>query len=99
MFYETLLQQNPNSEMAQDWCLAYGVLDHDKTINLYKLSMKRKNKEIDTAALKSFSAKASSPAPKKEGGSKKGAKIYDESMEIGSSISSVGWQGIGVSSL
>ena len=26
VFYETLLRQKPDSVMAQEWCLAYGVL-------------------------------------------------------------------------
>ena len=27
VFYETLLNQRPDSEMAQEWCVYYGVLD------------------------------------------------------------------------
>ena len=80
--------------MAQDWCLAYGILDPDQTISLYKLSMKRRNKDLDMAALKEYQAKSSSPtrgggaaagkskadkaAPRGRGG----AKIIDESMEV-----------------
>lgn len=46
MFYETLLQQNPNSEMAQDWCLMYGILEVDAATSLYKKVCKRKGKPI-----------------------------------------------------
>ena len=27
VFYETLIEQRPDSEMAQEWCVYYGVLD------------------------------------------------------------------------
>ena len=30
VFYETLLAQKRDSKMAQDWCLAYGILDWKK---------------------------------------------------------------------
>ena len=42
VFYETLLQQNPASEMAQDWCLAYGILDPEEALILYTKVCKRK---------------------------------------------------------
>jgi len=42
VFYETLLAQNPKSEMAQEWCVAYGVLARDEAQKLYKVILKRK---------------------------------------------------------
>jgi hypothetical protein len=30
VFYESLYRQKPQSEMAQDWCIAYGVLPHNE---------------------------------------------------------------------
>ena len=30
VFYETLLEQRPDSQMARDWCIAYGILDEAK---------------------------------------------------------------------
>jgi hypothetical protein len=42
VFYETLLEQRPESEMAQDWCLAYGVLDSKRAAKLYEYYCKRK---------------------------------------------------------
>lgn len=48
VFYETLLKQIPTSEMAQDWCLAYGTLEHDEATKLYEIVCKRKGKPIPT---------------------------------------------------
>jgi len=42
VFYETLLRQNPKSEMAQEWCVAYGVLSKDEAGKLYKIILKKK---------------------------------------------------------
>jgi hypothetical protein len=44
VFYETLLEQSPESEMAQDWCLAYGVLSDEKAAQLNKIVNSRKSK-------------------------------------------------------
>jgi len=52
VFYETLIEQNKNSEMAQDWCLAYGILSNQRAKALLAIVQKRK----DTRG---------SPAPKK----------------------------------
>ncbi|CAM9340369.1 unnamed protein product [Ectocarpus sp. 4 AP-2014] len=41
-FYETLLKQKPESHMAQDWCLAYGVCGAAEADALYKRVCKRK---------------------------------------------------------
>ena len=43
VFYETLLQQRPDSEMAQDWCLSYGVLSTEKAAQLQRQINNRKN--------------------------------------------------------
>lgn len=42
VFYETLLQQRPDSEMAQEWCLFYGILDDQAARKLYEKYCKRK---------------------------------------------------------
>lgn len=47
VFYETLLEQNPSSEMAQDWCVMYGVLDEQKAAQLYHKILNRKVKKKD----------------------------------------------------
>lgn len=41
-FYESLLQQRPDSLMAQEWCLKYGVLPLQKAEEIYKKLEKRK---------------------------------------------------------
>lgn len=46
MFYETLIEQLPNSEMAQEWCLAYGILDQNRAFKLNAIVCKRKGKSV-----------------------------------------------------
>ena len=43
MFYDTLLEQNPDSHMAQEWCVAYGTLPLPDAERIYNLICKRKN--------------------------------------------------------
>jgi hypothetical protein len=50
VFYETLLKQVPDSEMAQEWCVNYGVLPRSEAERLYKIIMKRKGKVIDSSS-------------------------------------------------
>lgn len=67
VFYETLLRQRPTSQMAQEWCLAYGVFSHKRSEKLFAIVAERKkNQRVGGGA-------ASSPAPKK-----KKAKIVKE---------------------
>lgn len=70
VFYETLLEQRPDSEMAQDWCVAYGVLEEKAAGKLYHMILNRKGgkrrsvdisnsptkkkKPMDTASAKSY---------------------------------------------
>jgi len=42
VFYESLLQQRPDSHMAQEWCVQYGILEYDDAAKLYKAICKRK---------------------------------------------------------
>jgi len=42
VFYETLLEQKPNSKMAQEWCLAYGALNEAQASALFKKVQKLK---------------------------------------------------------
>lgn len=44
VFYETLLKQRPQSEMAQEWCLLYGILPEKEAEILYKAYVVRKGK-------------------------------------------------------
>jgi hypothetical protein len=42
VFYETLLKQRPDSIMAQEWCVAYGVLPWEQTSQLHAQILHRK---------------------------------------------------------
>eukprot|EP00545_Synedropsis_sp_CCMP1620_P001691 CAMPEP_0119007374 /NCGR_PEP_ID=MMETSP1176-20130426/2971_1 /TAXON_ID=265551 /ORGANISM="Synedropsis recta cf, Strain CCMP1620" /LENGTH=110 /DNA_ID=CAMNT_0006959505 /DNA_START=12 /DNA_END=344 /DNA_ORIENTATION=- len=42
VFYETLYRQKPNSAMAQEWCVHYGVLPEDEAGRINKKVMDRK---------------------------------------------------------
>ncbi|CAB9513565.1 expressed unknown protein [Seminavis robusta] len=72
VFYETLLRQRPDSEMAQEWCVAYGVLPEDEAQKYYKKVLKRKGKGASASAASS-SKSSSAPAKKK-----KKAKVVKE---------------------
>lgn len=67
VFYQTLLEQNPSSEMAQEWCLYYGVV-HDEVHaeKLYKLVSKRKGKDLSSPGKKSSGSSKSTSRVKKE---------------------------------
>ena len=44
-FYESLLEQRPDSMMAKKYCVEYGCLDNDKALEFIKeLEMKKKKK-------------------------------------------------------
>jgi hypothetical protein len=98
VFYETLLEQNPASEMAQDWCLSYGILETKAALSLYKTVCKRKGKPMTPT--KSASA-AQSPIKKakveiKKGAGNKKVKIIDELALTDTGFDgSSGWEGVG----
>eukprot|EP00904_Undaria_pinnatifida_P012609 jgi/Undpi1/8479/HiC_scaffold_25.g10946.m1 len=50
VFYETLLKQRPESHMAQDWCLSYGVCGAADAEILYKTVCKRKGVQPSSSA-------------------------------------------------
>ena len=51
VFYETLIEQTPSSEMAQEWCLAYGILSLEKAIKLNAIVCKRKGKPVSASPM------------------------------------------------
>mmetsp|Transcript_18892 Transcript_18892/g.45628 ORF Transcript_18892/g.45628 Transcript_18892/m.45628 type:complete len:88 (+) Transcript_18892:194-457(+) len=61
VFYESLIRQRPTSEMAQDWCLAYGVLSHKRSAKLFDIVQERKRKQKVGG-----SGGSKSPPPKKK---------------------------------
>jgi hypothetical protein len=95
VFYETLLGQRPDSEMAQDWCLSYGVLDGEAHEKLYALVVARKGKPLSPMRpSKVTSSSSSAPVPKKP-------KFIDDSvgdagMGTGSAWESTGGSMVGV---
>ncbi len=63
VFYETLLRQKTDSEMAQDWCLAYGILSFKEAEKLYKKVLKRKT--VKSAPASSSKSKVKSTKKRK----------------------------------
>ena len=101
VFYETLLEQRPDSEMAQDWCLAYGILPADKAEKLYKTVCNRKGIKPSPAAKKSSSSSSSSSSNQNNHGRAKKAKVVVEGdmvMDSGFANSAV-WEGQGTSGI
>jgi hypothetical protein len=80
--------------MAQDWCVRFGVLQHDEAERLNKIVMNRKRKGGSSAgtpqkATSSASAAAPAAADKMKKKKKKKAKIlsedgYDPEMQASS---------------
>eukprot|EP00531_Pseudo-nitzschia_arenysensis_P003238 CAMPEP_0116132004 /NCGR_PEP_ID=MMETSP0329-20121206/9317_1 /TAXON_ID=697910 /ORGANISM="Pseudo-nitzschia arenysensis, Strain B593" /LENGTH=106 /DNA_ID=CAMNT_0003626491 /DNA_START=71 /DNA_END=391 /DNA_ORIENTATION=+ len=76
VFYESLLKQRQDSEMAQDWCLNHGILSHKKSEKLLIIVTERKRRQRLGITGAPKSSKSSSPAPPR----KKKAKIKKESV-------------------
>ena len=83
VFYETLLRQNPSSAMAQDWCIAYGVLPTKEAEKIFKLVVKRKGGGGGGGGAVAAASSSSSGTPKKrkkeEGSATKKKKVKKES--------------------
>mmetsp|Transcript_13186 Transcript_13186/g.33207 ORF Transcript_13186/g.33207 Transcript_13186/m.33207 type:complete len:109 (+) Transcript_13186:141-467(+) len=79
VFYESLLKQRQDSEMAQDWCLNHGILSHKKAGKLLIIVTERKRRQRLGITGPSKSSKSpGSVSPKKK---KKKAKIKKEPTE------------------
>mmetsp|Transcript_17640 Transcript_17640/g.24887 ORF Transcript_17640/g.24887 Transcript_17640/m.24887 type:complete len:120 (+) Transcript_17640:389-748(+) len=89
VFYETLLRQRPDSAIAQEWCVNYGVLPAKEAENLYKIILRRKKNSGSSSA--SITVKKNSNGTKKRKSSKGGSKnivdevAYDAGMSAGAS--------------
>ena len=100
VFYESLLEQRPDSEMAQDWCLAYGVLPHGEAEKLYKTVCQRKgvkpspmvNKKAPPPGKSSSSSSSSSAAP---GRARKEKVLVEGDMADDAAGSGMAWEGGG----
>ena len=74
VFYESLLRQRPDSEMAQEWCVQYGILPEERAAQLWKLICKRKASGSSPSKKSSSSSSSSSSNPPKK---QKTAKVVD----------------------
>ena len=104
VFYETLYEEKPDSEMAQEWCLYYGILDEKTAKKVFDAVLKRKankGKEVESP-VKKPPAKAPAPkeASKKETASKKRRKVDsdDDADDTGMGDGDV-WEGRGRSGI
>ena len=92
VFYETLYQQKPESEMAQEWCVAYGVLSESESLEIHNKVCKRKGKPLLSSPMVPKSSKVVSK------GSVKPRRIDNDMMDDGFGGSG-GWERQGQTSL
>lgn len=81
--------------MAQEWCVAYGVMDENNAKKAYKAMVKRKEKE------KSSRGKSPPPPSKSSTSGKKknrGKKVLDD-VEFDAGMTAGGDEGIGMAAL
>jgi hypothetical protein len=100
VFYETLLTQKASSEMAQDWCVAYGVLDEKQAAKLYDLILNRKGKK-SVSNSPAAKKKPRSEAAGKAAAPSKARKIRDDDDFVGDTgmDASSAWEGRGTSGI
>lgn len=99
VFYETLIEQNPQSEMAQEWCLAYGILSFERANKLNMIVCKRKGKPV--ASIASPVKASSGKAQAKPAAAGRKRKVVDDDDVVGDTGmgASSAWEGIGTSGL
>ena len=73
VFYDTLHAQNPESKMAQEWCVAYGTLQVLEADRLHRVICKRKNIVVKTATSPVKKAQGGGKAAKAKSGSSSGS--------------------------
>ena len=95
MFYETLLNQRPESEMAQEWCVLYGVMEEEDAAKAYKKMLKRKANKGGGGGGSTAATPSSSMGETKK---KKKKRILDE-VEFDAGMSAGGDEGIGIAAL
>eukprot|EP01083_Nonionella_stella_P231279 816804_1 len=93
VFYETLLRQKPESWMAAEWCVSYGVLTEEEAGKLYKAILKRKGKDSAGAGATPVKRKSSSSSSSVTKSKKKVARkgkskraIKEEADDVGMDI-------------
>jgi hypothetical protein len=101
VFYETLLEQTPSSEMAQEWCVQYGVLEWERAQKLHLQICKRKGKPVPTNIKKPTTPSSTTTAKKssiKTKSTKKRKADQDITTDTGFEASGE-FEGIGISSI
>mmetsp|Transcript_38889 Transcript_38889/g.47388 ORF Transcript_38889/g.47388 Transcript_38889/m.47388 type:complete len:134 (-) Transcript_38889:88-489(-) len=98
VFYETLLRQRPDSHMAQEWCINYGVLPIEEAEKMFKIVSKRKADQK--------SGGASSPSPSKKHiernvkkKKKKKKSVVEDDVAVDAEMGAGGDEGIGAATL
>ena len=81
VFYETLYQQKPSSEMAQEWVLTYGILSHADAQKLFDKVNKRKNGPSSSSSSAAASKTMKSPERKPTTTSSRKGKVVIEEDE------------------
>ena len=99
VFYETLLRQRPDSIMAKDWCLAYGVMEESVAKKEYKAQIKRKEAGKSSAGSKSPPPPAAKSGSKKTGSKKKKKRKLEDDVAYDAGMDAGGDEGIGVAAL
>ena len=83
--------------MAQDWCVAYGVLEGDEAQKAHQKSLKRKVKS--TTAANGSSTGGGGGSEKKKKKEKKSKKRILDDMEFDAGMDVGGDEGIGMATL
>ncbi len=78
VFYETLYQQKPSSEMAQEWVLTYGILSHADAQKLFDKVNKRKNGPSSSSAAAASKTMKSPERKPTTTSSRKGKVVIEE---------------------
>ncbi|KAL3805961.1 hypothetical protein ACHAW5_002497 [Stephanodiscus triporus] len=107
VFYETLLGQRPDSEMAQEWCVLYGVMEEEDAARAHKRILKRKGATRAGGGAGVSSSGTSSSSKKNGGGGAEGKKkkkkkikkrILDD-VAFDAGMNAGGDEGIGIAAL
>ena len=87
--------------MAQEWCLAYGILPFDKANALNMIVCKRKGKPATSMASPVKSNTKSTAAASKAAPSNRRRKVVDDDDIVGDSGMGPGndWEGVGAAGI
>lgn len=101
VFYETLFRQRPDSEMAQEWCVSYGILDAKEAEILSKSVLKRKSKsvpEVSISKVEISSSGSSTTVVRKK--LRTVSKIIDGNLNNDAGLDDASpWEGIGTTGI